>query len=146
MKNNLKLICAGCQTRYPISQTVVYRKKRCCGKDDCYKEIDRKVTHFNYKKQRKKMEAGKFRHGVPTELREYVRSRDNMICQMCKTFLESSVLQVHHIIPVSDGGTDDKKNLILLCYHCHTKVHQDGCDKYAEQFMKYTDFAESVTQ
>lgn len=144
--SNFKLICAGCLVRYPVNNTVVYRKKRCCGKQECYDEIDRKVTHFNYKKQQKKIKAGKFRHGVDPVLREYIRMRDKLVCQKCQTSLDANVLQVHHIVPVSNGGTDDKSNLILLCHKCHTEVHQYGYEYYVDEFTKYASIAESVTQ
>lgn len=32
-------------------------------------------------------------------------------------------LQVHHIILVSEGGTDDPDNLIAVCLTCHCDVH-----------------------
>lgn len=31
--------------------------------------------------------------------------------------------EVHHIIPVADGGSDDCSNLILLCPNCHKMAH-----------------------
>lgn len=143
---NIKIICAGCYNRYPVESTVVYRKKRCCGNKTCYDVIDKKVTNFNYRKQQKKIETGKFRHGVNPELREYIKNRDNMLCRMCFESGESVNLQVHHIVPVSDGGNDDKTNLILLCHNCHNKVHKNGYDKYINTFTKYSFVAESVTQ
>lgn len=33
-------------------------------------------------------------------------------------------LTVHHVIPASVGGTDDKSNLITLCYRCHDLLHK----------------------
>jgi len=33
------------------------------------------------------------------------------------------LLRVHHIVPVSLGGTDEIENLVLLCPNCHTLVH-----------------------
>lgn len=146
MNSNRQVICAGCNAKFYTHQTKFHRKKRWCGSSECLNVIDTKVKHANYKKQRKKMESGKFRHGVVSELREYIKMRDKLTCRLCKMFLESNVLQVHHIIPVSNGGTDDKKNLVLLCYHCHTKVHQQGHEKYVDEFTKYSSIAESVTQ
>jgi len=31
--------------------------------------------------------------------------------------------QFHHIVPISEGGTSDEENLILLCPNCHKKAH-----------------------
>jgi hypothetical protein len=32
-------------------------------------------------------------------------------------------VQLHHIVPVEDGGTDDIDNAISLCPNCHDEVH-----------------------
>lgn len=32
-------------------------------------------------------------------------------------------LEFHHLVPKSEGGTDDETNLLTLCYCCHGKVH-----------------------
>lgn len=33
-------------------------------------------------------------------------------------------VQVHHIVPKEEGGTDDIDNAITLCPNCHNEVHQ----------------------
>ena len=30
--------------------------------------------------------------------------------------------EVHHIVPLADGGTDDADNLMLVCKSCHAKL------------------------
>ena len=42
-------------------------------------------------------------------------------CKICK--VKSDNLEVHHIIPKSRGGTNDKNNLIKICSKCHGLVH-----------------------
>lgn len=37
-------------------------------------------------------------------------------CELCGS---KRNLDVHHIIPVACGGTDDQDNLIVVCKHCH---------------------------
>jgi len=48
-------------------------------------------------------------------------------CQLClrhRCELPPSMTFVaHHIVEVRDGGTDDPKNLLLLCTFCHELVH-----------------------
>lgn len=44
----------------------------------------------------------------------------------------SVVLQVHHVIEVEEGGTDDLANLQLLCAECHAEVH-----RRREAFRRY---------
>jgi hypothetical protein len=42
------------------------------------------------------------------------------LCCLCK---ELHRVQVHHIIPLEEGGTDDIDNAITLCPNCHDEVH-----------------------
>ena len=57
------------------------------------------------------------------EIARQVRIRDNMTCQMCGRKVWGSDSHVHHIVPLSQGGTTTLDNLILLCSDCHSKVH-----------------------
>jgi len=62
-------------------------------------------------------------------LREYVLHRDNHKCQnpICKNKDKNPILEVHHIIFQSNGGTDTVNNIITLCSKCHTSVnHKKG--------------------
>lgn len=138
--DNRKVICAGCQKDFLLTSTITYRKKRCCGSSDCLKIIDKKVTHFNYRKQQKKIANGTFRHGVPLAIKEKIISRDRGICQKCKNTCKQYSGQVHHIIPVSEGGIDHEDNLILLCSDCHTEVHKQGWELFQSDFKKYTNY------
>lgn len=143
MANNRKVICAGCQNNYLTTDTVIYRRKRCCGNEQCYKIIDKKVTNFNYKKQQKKLEKGTYRHGVPIPIKTEIIQRDNNICQLCKKECEEYKAQVHHIVPVSANGLDEHTNLILLCSSCHVDVHKKGWELYQNQFELYTSIYKS---
>ena len=53
--------------------------------------------------------------------------RDEYTCQDCgaKGGPEGEAeLHVHHITPVSDGGSDALANLETLCRHCHLEEHR----------------------
>jgi 5-methylcytosine-specific restriction endonuclease McrA len=140
--NNRKVVCCGCQNQFLTSSTTVYRKKRCCGNEMCYKVIDQKVTNANYKKQQKKIAKGTFRHGVPIEIKKEIILRDKNTCKLCYETCADNKAQVHHIIPVSNGGLDERKNLVLLCSDCHTLVHQSGWEKYQAHLNNYTKYTE----
>ena len=45
----------------------------------------------------------------------------SMKCDSCNKITES--IEVHHIVPRSKGGGNNKGNLINLCIDCHGKVH-----------------------
>ena len=44
----------------------------------------------------------------------------NSKCAVCG---KNDFLEIHHMTPKSQGGTDDYDNLILLCACCHAAVH-----------------------
>lgn len=61
--------------------------------------------------------------------------RDNFACRECgvtgiwinvhnRLIPSNSGLEVHHIIPVKDGGSDHIDNLITLCVKCHDNKHR----------------------
>lgn len=57
--------------------------------------------------------------------RYYVFERDNYTCQVCGA--KDKILQTHHIVYKSLGGTDRAANLITICTDCHTSEnHKKG--------------------
>lgn len=54
------------------------------------------------------------------EIRKQVLVRDGHCCGNCGSFND---LHVHHIVPLSKGGTNQLSNLRTLCKECHTKIH-----------------------
>ena len=52
------------------------------------------------------------------------------LCELClKEGRLTPVEEVHHIVPVSHGGSNDFGNLMSLCQSCHTKIHHDLGDR-----------------
>lgn len=54
------------------------------------------------------------------DLRFRILQRDNESCTECGK--SNLPLEVHHIIPVSEGGLDSLQNLRALCRSCHRKI------------------------
>jgi len=52
-------------------------------------------------------------------LRWEVLERDNFTCQYCGQHAPNVKLEVDHVIPVEDGGKDEKDNLKTSCYACN---------------------------
>lgn len=54
-----------------------------------------------------------------------IKKRDKYRCRKCKKQFKSNspYLKVHHIIPLSRGGTNHDSNLISECSDCHRKEH-----------------------
>ena len=59
------------------------------------------------------------------DIRYFVFARDNYTCQVCKK--KDKILQTHHIVYTSKGGSNRADNLITVCTDCHTsKNHKEG--------------------
>ena len=52
-------------------------------------------------------------------LRWVVLRRDNYACQYCGQKAPNIILEVDHIMPVCEGGTDDLDNLVTSCTACN---------------------------
>ncbi|MHA1169151.1 MAG: HNH endonuclease [Candidatus Ranarchaeia archaeon] len=63
------------------------------------------------------------------ERAEKIRARDQRKCAGCG---RSDVpLHVHHIVPLSKGGSNTEDNLITLCSMCHNSIHREK-EHYSE--------------
>lgn len=56
--------------------------------------------------------------------KQRIRNRDNQKCQNCGQ--KGVELHVHHVVPLSDGGSNDPSNLTTLCVECHNAIHHDN--------------------
>lgn len=60
---------------------------------------------------------------------EYVRRRANGACELCGLPAPftgrdgNPYLELHHIIPLPEGGADSIGNVVALCPNCHRKMH-----------------------
>lgn len=68
--------------------------------------------------------------------RAWKRIRDRYAAEhpLCEKCLEEGRVtlmeEVHHILPVSRGGTHDRTNLMSLCRSCHNKIHLKMGDRH----------------
>lgn len=52
------------------------------------------------------------------------------LCEQClKEGRITPVEEVHHVLPVSKGGTHAEDNLMSLCRSCHNKIHHELGDR-----------------
>ena len=76
----------------------------------------------------------------PTDRRKYgsrwKKIRDIYIARhpLCERCLANgkfrAAAEVHHILPVSRGGTNEENNLMALCWSCHQKIHRQLGDRW----------------
>jgi len=63
-------------------------------------------------------------------VRSYVKRRSNYSCEMpnCNyiAFIKDNgeeYIEVHHVVPLSEGGEDSIYNTVALCPNCHRELH-----------------------
>jgi 5-methylcytosine-specific restriction protein A len=68
--------------------------------------------------------------------RAWKRIRDRYIkahplCEQCeKDGLLAPAEEVHHILPLSHGGTNNTSNLMALCKPCHSRITAESGDRW----------------
>lgn len=67
--------------------------------------------------------SGRIENGLTESERDDILDRDNRKCRMCDS---QEDLEVHHVIPVSQGGSKEDDNLCTLCNDCHIEIAHDG--------------------
>jgi hypothetical protein len=70
-----------------------------------------------------------------TNKKNYIFSRENGTCQLCKK--REGKFQLHHITPRSQGGTDKPSNLALLHEACHEKLHKKHLESTLKKNKQY---------
>lgn len=57
--------------------------------------------------------------------KEMIGERQGARCEECGSLLD---LELHHVVPVACGGSDEKSNLKVLCHRCHSRqpTHSDA--------------------
>lgn len=78
------------------------------------------------------------RHSFGEYIRQRIEERDGAGCNNChRTNIE---LVVHHVQPLSEGGSNNFDNLILLCRTCHMYVHGGNIEKLIERAILNEDY------
>ena len=105
------------------------RAKSICRAPGCGTLIDKPGHCDRHKKDDRAKAWGRkdpayaraYGHDWSTRIRPWVMTRDNGLCQAClRTGQLTPASEVDHIVPVSQGGTNDLGNLEAICHRCHT--------------------------
>ncbi len=118
-------------------ETVPRKPKRPCSFPNCPKLTDGRFCEEHKRKENKRYEKYdrnpevKKRYGKAWRRVRSSYVKTHPFCEMC---FEEGVLipveEVHHKIPLSEGGTHDIDNLISLCKSCHSRVHAKRGDRW----------------
>ena len=75
-------------------------------------------------------------------LKSYVKRRSNYSCEMpnCNyiPFVKDNnepYVEVHHVIPLSEGGEDSINNTVALCPNCHRALHYSNNREYLRRIL-----------
>lgn len=113
------------------------KPKRPCAYPGCPSLTDGRYCEKHQKEESRLYE--KYRRN-PTVRRRYGRAwkrirdsyvKSHPVCEECfKNGIIVEAEEVHHIKPLSEGGTHDKENLISLCKSCHARIHAKRGDRW----------------
>lgn len=113
------------------------RPKRPCSHPGCPNLTDGRFCEEHQKEENKRYErydrdpAIKRRYG-----RAWKRIRDSYAAShpMCEECLKNGIYvpteEIHHKLPLSQGGTHNRENLIALCKSCHARIHAKSGDRW----------------
>ena len=88
---------------------------------------------------------GRYPHTRRRYGRAWKRIRDRYVsthplCEMClKDGRYAKTEEVHHIKPLSEGGTHDDDNLMALCKSCHSRIHAERGDRWNKRRSDHAD-------
>lgn len=91
--------------------------------DGRYCEAHQKLINKDYERYKRDPETTKRYGNAWRKLRKKFITA-NPLCEMCKRegrFIPAQ--EVHHMKPLSEGGTNDWSNLEALCKTCHARHH-----------------------
>jgi RNA-directed DNA polymerase len=57
-----------------------------------------------------------------------IAAQTKWVCMVCRQPLNREHVEVHHLTPRSQGGSDDITNLVLIHTYCHQQVHSGKID------------------
>ncbi len=67
--------------------------------------------------------AGLRRRTIPPRVRRQALQRARFRCE-AEGCGHTQFLEVHHRVPVAGGGGHDLENLVVLCWRCHRRLHE----------------------
>jgi len=117
-----------------------HKPKKPCAYPSCpnltygtYCEEHKKSERERYDKYERAWDYGKKYGGKWKKIRaRYVKVHP--LCERCLAEGRiTPVEEVHHILPVNRGGTNDDGNLMSLCRSCHNKIHIELGDRHPSE-------------
>lgn len=106
-----------------------YRPKRPCSYPGCPNLTDGRFCEKHAKEEARRYEhfqrdpATRKRYGGVWRKIRAVYLASHPLCERCKRQGKiTPAEEVHHMRPLSEGGTNDFSNLMALCTSCHSEI------------------------
>lgn len=112
------------------SSPITNKKRKSCCCEECSRQFQIATSSVMYANT-----------GSAGGYRNHIFRRDDYTCQKCGTFhayinengiplpTTDGYLDLHHKIPISQGGTDAPDNLVTWCRDCHKRYHSGEMKK-----------------
>lgn len=113
------------------------RPKRPCSHPGCPELVEGRFCKAHEKAYNQLYE--KYRRDPKTHKRygrvwKKIRARyikEHPLCEMCLKETKAILAEeVHHVLPLSRGGTHDERNLMSLCKSCHSTLHAKSGERF----------------
>ena len=105
------------------------KPKRPCSHPGCPKLTDGRFCEEHQRQENKRYEKYdrspemKKRYGIAWKRVRDRHIAQHPLCEVCKRNGNlTPAEEVHHIVPLSQGGTHDDSNLMSLCKSCHSEI------------------------
>ena len=113
-----------------------YKPKRPCSYPGCgkltdgrYCEEHRQVAGRQYNKYQRDPNTSQ-RYGRSWRRIRELYIQAHPICERCQSEGRlTPAEEVHHIVPLTAGGTNDAGNLMALCKSCHSRITVAGSNR-----------------
>ena len=138
IRSRFGISCATSSGNYCGRRIIVPSKpKRPCSHPGCPR-----LTNGRFCEEHAKAEAKRYEQydRDPETRRRYGRVWKRMrdayvqqhpVCELCQRDGQLvATEEVHHKVPLAEGGTHDRNNLISLCKACHAKIHAERGDRW----------------
>ena len=95
-----------------------------------YCEEHTKEMNRRYERYDRTPEARK-RYGRSWRKIRMIYAGAHPFCEQCfDKGIIVPVEEVHHKVPLAEGGTHDEENLMALCKSCHSRIHTQGTNSW----------------
>lgn len=125
-------------------KTMPRKPKRPCSFPGCPKLTDGRFCEDHakeearrYEKYQRDPEARK-RYGKAWTVIRKAYAAEHPFCEVCLSEGRYTPTEaVHHIKPLSQGGTHDISNLKAVCKACHARIHGEMGDRWSRKVKDY---------